>query len=148
MQMFDIIRAQMAASVPFAKHTGVALLEIGAGTAVAQLEQSADSVNHIGSQHAGALFTLGETASGGAMSGAFAEMIMSIRPVAAAAEIRYLKIAKGTVTARAKTATPPEDLLAVLKAARKATFDVDVVMSAEDGTDVATMRVVWDVRSR
>jgi len=146
--MFDVIRTQMAASVPFAKHTGISLLEIGQGTAVAQLEQTATSINHIGSQHAGALFTLGETASGGAMSGAFAEMIMSIRPVAAAAEIRYLKIAKGPITARAKTATPPDELLSALKSARKATFDVDVVMSDDGGTEVATMRVAWDVRSR
>src|SRR5258706_7795561 len=71
---YETIRAQMAAAVPFARHVGIELVEIVPGKGVATLDETATSVNHIGSQHAGALFTLGETASGAAMAGAFAAL--------------------------------------------------------------------------
>ena len=46
-------------------------------------------LNHVGSQHAGGLFSAGEAASGGAFVGAFAEEMGEITPLAAAAEIEY-----------------------------------------------------------
>ena len=51
--------------------------------------------NHVGSQHAGALFSAGEAASGAAFVGAFAEHMGDITPLARNAEISYLKLAKG-----------------------------------------------------
>ena len=58
--------------------------------------------NHLGSQHAGAMFTLAETASGAAMAGGFAELIMGLRPVAKEARIQYLKVAQGATHAKAR----------------------------------------------
>jgi len=146
MSMFEMIRAQMAKAVPFAAHTGVELLEIGAGRAVARLVQRPEVCNHIGTLHAGALFTLGETASGGAMSGAFAERILSVRPVAAAARITYAKTARGSITATAITAISAPDLLARLEAEGKVQFDVEVEFADEQGQAVAGMVVAWHVR--
>ena len=57
------------------------------------------SHNHVGSQHAGALFSAGEAASGGAFVGAFAEHMGAITPLARSAQIAYLKLAKGPITA-------------------------------------------------
>ncbi len=62
--MREIIRDQLNRSVPFASHTGIAIDEIRDGEAIASLEQSDVTINHIGTQHAGALFTLGQAASG------------------------------------------------------------------------------------
>lgn len=145
MSMFDLIRAQMGATVPFAAHAGVELLEVGDGRGVARLAQTPTSINHIGSQHAGALFTLGETASGGAMAGVFAAQILSVRPIAGGADIRYVKVAKGAITATA-TVDGADDLRARLDADGKVAFDVAVTLTDESGAEVATMRVNWHVK--
>ena len=71
MQVFDLLREQLGKTVPFANHVGVEIVEVGEGTATARLDEQPHTRNHIGSQHAGALFTLAEAASGGAMAGAF-----------------------------------------------------------------------------
>jgi acyl-coenzyme A thioesterase PaaI-like protein len=146
MSIYDIVKAQLGTAVPFAAHTGVELVEVAPGKGVASLAQSDTSINHIGSQHAGALFTLGEAASGAAMAGTFADIMMIIRPVAAEANITYLKVAKGTITATARTVDTPETLTAALNHDNKVRFDVLVVLTDEAGTEVAKMTVAWHVR--
>jgi uncharacterized protein (TIGR00369 family) len=146
MNMFEIIKQQMASTVPFAAHSGVRLEEISDGAAKAVLEQTATSINHIGSQHAGALFTLGEAASGGAMAGTFSDSILSVRPIASDARIRYSKIAKGTITAIATVAADPTHLRDTLAAEGKVIFDVDVTLADALGNIVAEMAVSWNVR--
>ncbi len=75
MTLYDVIREQISKTVPFARHAGVELVRIDDGVGEAELRQTETSVNHIGSQHAGALFTLGEAASGAAMAGALAPLL-------------------------------------------------------------------------
>lgn len=144
--MFEIIRSGLSEAVPFAKYLGVELLEVGDGSARAQLVQRQDLSNHIGTMHAGALFTLAETASGAAVAGAFAEMIGNIRPVAAEAKILYLKLAKGIVSGTAKTAEPADALRRRLNEEQKVVFDVLVELFRDDGQAVAAMTVSWNVR--
>lgn len=146
MDMFAVIKAQLGSGVPFAAHTGVTLLAVDDGGASAALEQSPHTSNHIGSQHAGALFTLAEAASGAAMAGAFASQLLSIRPVAAAAQIRYLRIAKGRITAHARVEGDPEALRAALTSTRTVQFPVRVTLQDETDTQVADMMVEWNVR--
>ena len=71
MTPYDMIKAQLGTIVPFQNYVGVELLELADGTASAQLEQRDETTNHIKTQHAGAMFTLGEAASGAAMAAAF-----------------------------------------------------------------------------
>jgi uncharacterized protein (TIGR00369 family) len=146
MSMFDIIKQQMASTVPFATHSGVRLEEISDGAAKAVMDQTTTSINHIGSQHAGALFTLGEAASGGAMAGTFSESILSVRPIASDARIRYIKIAKGTISAVATIAAEPSRLRETMATEGKVVFDVNVTLSDEQGNTVADMVVSWNVR--
>ena len=141
--MFEMIKDHMSKSVPYAAHTGVALKEITAGEATAELAQTENSINHIGSQHAGALFTLGEASSGAAMSGAFAPVILEVRPVAANAEIAYKKIAKGVITAKGRLSGSADELMQELEAAGKVAFDVNVSLTDENEDEVATMTVAW-----
>ncbi|MEE2692018.1 MAG: DUF4442 domain-containing protein [Pseudomonadota bacterium] len=146
MTIFETIRAQLGEAVPFAKHAGVILKSVAAGEASAELPQTPASINHIGTQHAGALFTLGEAASGGAMAGAFADQLLGIRPVAAEASIAYKKIAKGTIAAHAHIAAPVDTLRVMLAETGRVGFDVDVSLFNNEGVEVATMKVKWDVR--
>lgn len=142
---YDAIRAHLSRSIPFAAHTGVVIDAVGPGTASAHLPASPGTANHIGTPHAGAMFTLGETASGAAMAGAFADILLTLRPVAAEARIGFLKIARGTLTAEAQVSQPADTLRQTLDSAGKVVFDVTVRISDETGADVGTMSVAWHV---
>jgi acyl-coenzyme A thioesterase PaaI-like protein len=147
MSPFDVICEQLGRAVPFARHAGVKLMHVESGVARAELEQTGDSINHIGTQHAGALFTLGETASGGAMAGTFADRILNVRPIAGEAQIRYVRLAKGRIAAEARVVGSREMLIGALERDGKVSFDVTVVMTDTEGKDVATMRVSWTVKA-
>ena len=95
---------------------GITIDTIGSGTATVSMPDDQKLHNHLGTPHAGALFTLAETASGAAMAGGFAELIPSLRPVAKESRIQYQKVAKGATRAVGRV---PGDL-AALKAELKA----------------------------
>lgn len=144
---FEMIRAHLSQAVPFANTVGVVLGPITKGSAEATLEQRPETSNHIQSQHAGAMFTLGEAASGAALAGALAPVILQSRPVAKDAKISFLKIAKGTLTAHAKPSRPSADLLSELSEVGKVVFDVSVQILDSDREMVAEMKVTWHVKS-
>ncbi len=147
MNPYDVIREQLGQAVPFARHAGVKLTHVEPGLARAELEQTATSVNHIGTQHAGALFTLGETASGGAMAGMFADRILSVRPIAGEAQIRYTKLAKGRISAEARVGGDPAAILSAFERDKRVMFEVAVAMHDDQGNDVAAMQVSWTVKA-
>lgn len=146
--MNDMIVAGLNAQVPFAAHAGVTIRKAGleGGEAVLAVERA--QTNHIGSVHAGALFTLGEAASGAAMAGAFADMLAGIRPVAAEANIRYLAIAKGDVAAKARIASSTAEVRETLEREGKARFAIDVELADGAGKQVAQMKVDWHLSRR
>ena len=146
MTPYDMIKAHLGTAIPFATHVGVELLEIGDGMATAALDQRRETSNHIETQHAGAMFTLGEAASGAALAGALAPVILQSRPVAAGAQISYVKIARGRLTASAETSQPGAELLATLKSAGKVAFDVHVDVRDAEGDTGVTMTVSWHVK--
>ena len=146
MTIFDMIRDHMAKSIPFAAETGAEVVEVRAYGAKARLAKTDKVLNHIGTIHAGALFTLGETASGAAMSGLLADMILELRPVAAEASIQYIKTAKTDLTAHAKASIPAQQALAALEADGKVQFDVRVSIRDTEDVEVATMTVAWHVK--
>jgi uncharacterized protein (TIGR00369 family) len=143
---FDAIAKGMAMAVPFAGHLNLEITEITAGEAKVRLPRRPELNNHVGSQHAGALFTVAETASGAAFVGAFAIRMGEITPLARRAEIEYLKIANGVITASATLGIEAADALATLDANGKVEFPCEVVLTDESGTEVATATVHWHVR--
>ncbi len=54
---------------------GLEISSVGAGEATVRLPERPELTNHVGSQHAGALFTVAEYASGAAFVSAFAERL-------------------------------------------------------------------------
>lgn len=144
--IYETIRTQLSGAVPFAHHAGIVLDEVAQGRAVASLPFRAEGLNHIGTQHAGALFTAGEAASGAAMAGAFAPVLMRVKPVAIQASIRYLKAAKGGVRAEASVLGEPEGLLQTLHAEGKVVFTVQVhLLDSTTGEKLGEMTVEWHV---
>jgi acyl-coenzyme A thioesterase PaaI-like protein len=112
---------------------------------VVRLPENPALVNHVGSQHAGGLFSAGEAASGAAFVGAFAEKMGEITPLAQRAEIEYRKIARGPITATARL-DGAEAQVAELEAEGVTRFPVAVELTDGKGTVVAAMTVHWHVK--
>jgi acyl-coenzyme A thioesterase PaaI-like protein len=142
---YELIKRDFGSVVPFAAHARIEVVEVGAGLGIARLQEAPEVHNHIGSVHAGALFTLGETASAVAMLGVFAEQISSIRPVTDEVTIAYLKIARGTQVATARTALPVKRLQNELAAQGRATLDLTVDIANDRAGIVAQMNAKWVV---
>ena len=143
---FDLIAKGMTQAVPFAGHLNLQITEISEGEATVLLSDLPELKNHVGSQHAGALFTAAETASGAAFVGAFAERMGDVTPLARSAEIAYEKIANGEITAKATLGVDATEALATLDAEGKVEFPCSVELSDGDGQRVATATVHWHVR--
>jgi uncharacterized protein (TIGR00369 family) len=143
---FDAIAKGMSMAVPFAGFLGIEILDISAGEATARLPSRQELKNHVGTQHAGALFSVAETASGAAFVGAFAIRMGDVTPLAAAAEINYEKIASGPITAVGKLGIDAAEALATLDAEGKVQFPCEVELTDEKGARVATATVQWHVR--
>src|SRR3954465_13926241 len=111
---FDLIAKGMSQAVPFVGHLNLEIVSIGEGEATVVLPERPELLNHVGSQHAGALFPVAETASGAAFVGAFAERMGELTPLARSAEIAYEKIAAGPITATARLGIDAAAALATL----------------------------------
>ena len=143
---FDAIAKGMAVAVPYVSHMGIEVTEMSEGAATAVLPDRPELHNHVGSQHAGALFGVAETASGAAFVGAFAARMGDLTPLARSAEIAYVKVARGAVEARAKLGVPAAEALATLDKDGRVDFSVEVEMTDGEGETVATATVDWNVR--
>ncbi|HEX4464450.1 MAG TPA: DUF4442 domain-containing protein [Solirubrobacterales bacterium] len=143
---YDAIAQGMTQAVPFAGFLGVEITSLTAGEATALLPGRPELKNHVGSQHAGALFTAAETASGAAFVGAFAERMGDVTPLARSAEISYEKIANGPIEAKATLGVPADEALATLDAEGKVVFPCQIELTDADGQRVATATVEWHVR--
>jgi len=143
---FDAIAQGMTQAVPFAGHLGLEITSVAPGEAVVVLPERDELKNHVGSQHAGALFTAAETASGAAFVGAFAERMGDVTPLARGDEISYEKIAKGPIEARARLGVPAEEALATLDAEGKVVFPCEIELFDGEDRRIATATVQWHVR--
>jgi uncharacterized protein (TIGR00369 family) len=143
---FDVIAQGMKQAVPFAAFLGLDISKITEGEAVVVLPERAELTNHVGSQHAGALFTVAEAASGAAFLGAFAERLAEVTPLARSAEIAYEKIAKGPIEATAHLSIDRDAALAALDAEGKVVFPCEIELTDSAGNRVATATVQWHVR--
>ncbi|MDQ1658233.1 MAG: hypothetical protein QOD41_3316 [Cryptosporangiaceae bacterium] len=143
---FDTIRKGLSEAVPFSRTLGLEYLELTAEHAVLRLPDRPDLHNHVAGPHAGAMFTLGESATGAIVVGSFSDLFGEYTPLAAGAQIRYRALAMGPVTAEAALARPAADVRADLAAEGKARFDVTVVLRDEAGTTTGEMTVTWALR--
>jgi uncharacterized protein (TIGR00369 family) len=146
MDPFEAIAQGMTQAVPFAGYLGLEVTEVREGEALVVLPERPELTNHVGSQHAGALFTAAEAASGAAFVAAFVERMAEVTPLARSADINYEKIAKGPITARAKLGIGKDEALATLDREGKVEFPCAIVLTDADGTQVASATVRWHVR--
>jgi acyl-coenzyme A thioesterase PaaI-like protein len=139
----------MLQAVPFARTLGVEFLAVSSDglEAVVRLPDSPATHNHVGGPHAGAMFALGETASGAVVLAAFGDLLDRAVPLAVRADIAYQRLAMGPVRATARLGRPPADVAAELAGGVRPEFPVAVEIATEDGTVTATMTVTWTLRA-
>jgi acyl-coenzyme A thioesterase PaaI-like protein len=145
---YEMLRNVLGSAVPMVKYLGLEVVEVGPGRGVVRLPDKPELLNHVRSQHAAGLFAAAETASGAAMTGALADSLAGMTPLAKSAEISYKRLAKGTITA---TGVLSEDVEAITKRIAddgKAEFDANVELQDESGQVVGTMTVRWHVSKR
>lgn len=141
--VYDRIKQQMMDTLPFVRLLGISIDDIGAGTSRVSMPEDPKLNNHLGTQHAGALFTLAETASGAAMAGGFAELILGLRPVAKESRIQYQKLARGATRAEGRVPGDLAALKAQLAQDGKVAFPVAVDIFDSEGTLAAQVTVDW-----
>jgi acyl-coenzyme A thioesterase PaaI-like protein len=145
---FEAIRGGLSQAIPFNSHLGLEIVEVAAGRGVVRLPDDQRLRNHVGSQHAGALFAAGEAASGAAFAGAFVEVIADIEPRARGARIDYRQIARGPITATGHLDQSHDGLLARQRDEGSVRFTVEVDLRNGAGETVAEMSVDWHITLR
>ncbi len=143
---FEAVRAGLEQAIPFNKYLGLEVVGVADGNGSVRLPEDPNLLNHVGSQHAGALFSAAEAASGAAFVGAFLERMGEITPLAKAASIQYRKIAKGPIVATGTLGESKDALLARLDSDGRVEFTIDVSLRDGDDVEVATVTVDWHVR--
>lgn len=135
---------ELLENIPFNQHVGVAVTALEDGRGVAELPERPETRNHVGSAHAGALYSLAETAAGACVLGTFAPRLPAMLPLVTTATVRYVKIARGVVTA---TAHLDGDVAAVLQAfsaaPKGAACRANVTLTDPSGVVVAEMSFDW-----
>ena len=143
---YAAVAAGLSQAIPFNVHLGLETITVAADHGVVRLPDAQHLHNHVGSQHAGALFAAGEAASGAAFVGSFLDIMGEITPLAESAEIAYRKLAKGEITATARFSEDRDALRATLDAEGRVRFPIAVELADAQGVVVAEMTVRWYVR--
>ncbi|MEU1288976.1 DUF4442 domain-containing protein [Kitasatospora sp. NPDC005856] len=133
-------------TVPMAHTLNLEYLETTPERAVLRLPDQPAYHNHVGGPHAGAMFTLAESASGCIVLAAFGDQLSRAVPLAVNAEIAYKKLAMGAVTATALLGRPAAEVVAELDAGGRPEFPVTVEITRADGAVTGVMTVTWTLR--
>lgn len=131
--------------VPFTQLAGIELLPALPGAGRARIDGRPAQTNHLGSVHAGALFTLGEVASAHAVLGLLGEHAARWTAVTQRADIRYQAPARGAIEAQATVGDSLAAVLAALHAQGRTTLAVTVALGDAGGRVVAEMALQWFV---
>jgi acyl-coenzyme A thioesterase PaaI-like protein len=144
------LAAGLISAVPFARTVGIEITDVRVDgddiSATATLPDEERLYNHVAGPHAGAIFTLAETASGAVVMAAFGEHLALGTPLAVRSEIAYRKLAVGPVRAVARLGRPVRDVIAELAAGERPEFPVAIEVTRADGAVTTEMTVVWTIR--
>ncbi|QDU65762.1 DUF4442 domain-containing protein [Engelhardtia mirabilis] len=125
---------ELFAAVPYSGSTGARVEELSPGQVRVTLEQHREVENHLNSIHAVALTNVGELASGLALITALPE---GMRSIVIELSTRYLKKARGTLTAECRAPA--------VEAGEEAELEVEAPIRDSQGEVVALVTARWKV---
>ena len=141
-----IVTQMMPTAIPMVGTLNIEFESLDSDRAVLRLPEQPEYHNHIGGPHAGAMFTLAESASGALLLLNYGDRLGDMTPLAVEATIKYLKVAMGPVTAAATSSRPPSEVLAELDAGQRPEFTVEIAITDEAGEQTGAMSVLWTLR--
>lgn len=129
-----IVSRMLWRTIPYTSSVRPLVLHLSPGHAKVQLKDRHALRNHLGSVHAIALMNLGEFSTGlavlyGAPPG--------LRSIVTRLSMEYLKKARGTITAEARTEVPAAGV--------EKDYEVTSVLTNEEGEIVARAQSLWRV---
>lgn len=140
---------KVQAGSPFVTTLGVEVLELDRDHTLLRLPDRVGARNHMGGPHAGAIFSLGETAAATLLVANFEHWFDRMVPLAVSAEISWSKLARSAVTAEARMLRPAAEIEAELAAGTRPEWASHVLFRREQDDDVcAEMTVVLTLVER
>ncbi|MFI0431621.1 MAG: DUF4442 domain-containing protein [Candidatus Nanopelagicales bacterium] len=143
---YQFVIDNMPTLVPMVGTLNIEYLELNSEHALLRMEDQTEYHNHIGGIHAGAMFTLAETASGAIVLAEFGEMFDKLVPLAVEAKIRYLKPAMGSLTAEAVMDSTVDDVLAQFESGKRPEFTITVAIRNADDVQTGEMVILWTLK--
>lgn len=150
---YEALRSRSDSIVPFGKHVGTAIVALSADEAVVEIGGDRSGQNHMGTVHAGAIYTAADIAGAAAFVGAAATGLARVeRLVLRSATAAYRKPATGVL--RTVAAVDKRELAPILAAttggrheltAKAWVYDSDEVVVAKFGFDYVVDLVAAEV---
>lgn len=140
---YDYLRTASHALIPFGNHVGTVITELGPERAVVEIPAGGPVTNHMGTVHAGALFTAADIAGAAAFVGAAATGLTRVkRLVLRGATSAYKRPATGRI--RAVATVEPQDVAGVLASTGTERFAITVPVALLDDADVLVAEFGFD----
>ncbi len=124
------IKDSLPSVVPMVGTLGLEFVDLTADSAIMTLPDQPAFRNHLGGPHAGAMFTLGESASGALVLANFADQLESVTPLAVSAEIQYRAVAMGAVIAEARMSATRGNILTHLGEGQRPEFEIHIEITS------------------
>jgi acyl-coenzyme A thioesterase PaaI-like protein len=135
--------------IPMAATLDLSFEHLSLDRCVMVLPDKAPYRNHVSGPHAGAMWTLAESASGALVFANFGDLMEEVTPFPIEATISFLKVAFGPVTAVATLGAEAADALVTLRGGKRPEFPVQIELSTGEGDErlvTGTMTVTWTLK--
>lgn len=142
----EVVRAHYLSLVPMPATLGIAFVDLDLHRCVMTLPDEPAYRNHVGGPHAGAMWTLAESASGALVMARFGDLLEEVTPFPTESTIRFLKVARGPVTAVATIGEAADAAVDTLRSGQRPEFPVVVELSTGEGDErlvTGEMTVTW-----
>jgi uncharacterized protein (TIGR00369 family) len=144
---YERLRAIVDKAVPFARHVGIEVTELGPDRAVVEIPNEPHMTNHLRTVHAGALFLAADVAGACAFVGALAPRLSIVDYfVLRDTHVSFRKPAQGRI--RAVGSLDQRDVQVVLAATDQQKLEVDgrAVLFDEAGVQLGKVRLDYVVQ--
>lgn len=140
---YEYLRSVSQAMVPFGRHVGTLITEITADHAIVEIPAVDEVRNHMGTVHAGALFTAADIAGAAAFVGAAAARLPIVeRLVLRGGSASYRKPAQGRI--RAVASVDLRELFVILAATESGRHELSGKALMLDDDEVTVAKFTFD----
>jgi thioesterase domain-containing protein len=144
-ELLDLATDHLTGLIPVLKHMGVRVVELAPGRAATEVPFEGNG-NHVGTMYAGVLYSVAEVLGG--ILGTATFDATRFATIIKGAEVRYLRAARSGV--RASAALDDETIARITAEATeagKADFVLEVTVTDDEGSVVATLRGDYQLRA-